>query len=85
MIKGFLMTSGGVALAMVLFALTGRLSLTAIVVAAVGIVMMVASPVFWLLRYPARVVYGILVIGLAVVIGAAGGSCIVTMVTATLR
>lgn|GEM_PF-5662563 len=86
MIKGFLMTSGGIALAMVLFALIGQLNLAAIIVAVVGGVMVVVvSPVLWLLRHPARVVYGIMVIGLAVVSGAVGGDLIIDIVISALH
>lgn len=85
-IKGFLMASGSIALAMVLFALVGGLTLMTFILAIVGIVMVVvASPVLWLLRHPARVVYGIMAIGLAVITGAVGGNFVITMVVASLR
>lgn len=86
MVKGFLMASGGIALAMVLFALTGQLDLMAVVLTVVGVILVgLVSPVLGMLHRPALVVYAIMVIGLAVVAGAIGGYFIINMVTSALR
>lgn len=85
MIQGFLMASGSIALAMVLFALIGQLDNAAVVVAAMGIVVVMASCVHLLLRHSARVVIGTMVAGVAVVTGAFGGSFIIHMVVAALN
>ena len=83
-VKGFLMVSGAIALAMVLFELAGQLNLATVIVSGAGGVLVASSPVLWIFRHPPRV-YGIMVIGLAVIVGAVGGSLVITTVAEALR
>lgn len=85
MVKGFLMTSGGIALAMVLFALIGQLDLTTNILCIVGIAMVASSAVLALRHQPARLVYAMTTIGMAVVAGAVGGRSLIGLVLALLR
>ena len=86
MVNGFLMTSGGIALAMVLFALIGQIDTARFILTVVGTVMvLMASPVLWLFGQPARVVYGMAVTGLGAIVGAHGGSFIINTVITALH
>lgn len=71
--KGFLVASGGITLAMVLFALTGGLGYVAFATALLGIAMVVASALLWLCRQRPIVVYAMLSIGVGATVGAAAG------------
>ena len=83
MAKGFLMVAGGIALAMVLFALIDQLWLMAIILVAVGLGMVSLAPLALLLcKQPSRVIYGTMITGLGVIAGAVGGCFIGQAVTA---
>lgn len=85
MVKGFLMVSGGIALAMVLFALIGQLGLMTIILVVVGAVIAAISIGLWIAGKPLHVACGVFAVGMGVIVGAAGGYFIINTVISLLH
>lgn len=79
-IKGFLMTSGGIALAMVLFSLLGQRELAGNLIFALGAILtLVVAPVLLLCKKPMLTVYGVMSTGLGIAVGALVGSWVMSL------